>query len=354
MDRLQGVTEENIGLQHLLSAWERVVDLEDLEQICSLLGETASQLYGCPTEIVLATKCDDATFGNPVVATDTDEVLAYVRFRSQENALSKPLDQLFLRLVSWSITHSKLRDASKQRRELMESLGLARRILEESLPTDKLRTDCWEISGRLRPAQHLGGDIFAYSTDSGKLGFLLADAVGHGLDSALLASECRALWRALQSSEDDLCDLVARLSTLLYANTGTERYVAATFGRCYADGRVELVCCGQGPHWIISESGVSSVKDPDLPLGLFPDQEFRIKRLQVEPGQTILLASDGVIDLRNDEDLEFGEERVRDVIAAPRNCPQGLLDSLLGALDLYRGRRPQADDICCLALTRPL
>ncbi len=341
---------EKASLGLLLGAWERVVDLEELEPICELLGSVAEQIYGCPTQIVLADKVDGEPFGNEVFVPGSKDVLAYVCFSSKEYRLVEPLDQLFLRLVSWSITHNRLRQEAEHRKRLVDSLRLARRILEESLPVEKLRSDGWEVSGCLRSADHLGGDIFAYVAERGQVGFLLADAVGHGLDSALLASECRALWSALHSSKRDLSAVAARISRLLYSHTGAERYVAATFGRCFPDGRLEVVCCGQGPHYVTGASEVIRLDEPDMPLGLFPDQTFQVRRLTLKPGQSVLFTSDGMADLRDGQGREFGEERILATLRNLPACPQKIVDGLLQALDLHRGENLPTDDISALAL----
>lgn len=145
--------------------------------------------------------------------------------------------------------------------------------------------------------------------------------------------------------------MAARISRLLYSHTGAERYVAATFGRCFPNGLLEVVCCGQGPHYVAGSSEVIRLDEPDLPLGLFTDQAFHVRRMTLKPGQAVIFTSDGVADLRDSQGREFGEERILATLGSLPACPQKIVDSLLEALDLHQGESLPADDISALALT---
>ncbi|MCW5868583.1 MAG: serine/threonine-protein phosphatase [Candidatus Eremiobacteraeota bacterium] len=340
------------ALELLLRTWEEVLDLEDLAAACRTLEKAGYRLYGAPIEIALADSDSIQRDGIPVLDASGGEVVAYVRFGVGEAPSDRPLDQLFLRLVSWSIVHNRLRQASQQRQELVEALRVARRILEESLPKGKLGFNGWEITGCLRPALHLGGDLYSYTAGQRNVRFLLADAVGHGLDSTLLVSECRALWRASASYDQDFASEISHLSNLLYENTGAERYVAATFGRCHGDGSVDLILCGQSPQFVLRGHRLEKLEEPDLPLGLFPDQEFRVQQVPLEPGQALLLVSDGVLDLRTRAGDTFGEEGVAAVARPPYPCSQRIIHDLLAAIDHFSDVETARDDICALALIR--
>ena len=343
--------KQEAALELLVQTWEEVIDVEDLAQICSALEQAGSRLYG-QVAIELA-EAEGSCQGVPVLAAGGEDVVAYVHFGSAGCASAqRPLDRLFLRLVSWCIVHNRLRRASQQRQELVEALRVARRILEESLPTSKLSYNGWEISGCLRPALHLGGDLYSYTAGERNVRFLLADAVGHGLDSTLLVSECRALWRASAPYDQDFSAEISRLSALLYENTGAERYVAATFGRCHGDGTVDLILCGQSPQFVLRESGLERVKEPDLPLGLFPDQRFQVRNLALNPGEALLLTSDGVLDLRNGAGETFGEAGVRRSLRPPYPCSQKIVQDLLDCLNEFSDLETRRDDICALALVR--
>ena len=340
------------ALELLLQTWEEVVDIDDLASVCQVLEKAGRKLYGGPIAISLADSDPMPPQATPVHDAAGQEVVAYVRFGSSQGPTDRPLDRLLLRLVSWCIVHHRLRLSSEQRQQLVEGVRVARRILEESLPKSKLSYNGWEISGCLRPALHLGGDLYSYTAGERNVRFLLADAVGHGLDSTLLVSECRALWRASASYDQDFACEISRISSLLYENTGAERYVAATFGRCHGDGSVDLILCGQSPQFVLRGQQIQRLEEPDLPLGLFPDQKFRVHHLPLEPGQALLIVSDGVLDLRNRAGETFGEGGVGRATLPPYACSQRIINDLLSAIDRFSDVETARDDICALALVR--
>lgn len=182
--------------------------------------------------------------------------------------------------------------------------------------------------------------------------FLLGDAVGHGLDSTLLVSECRALWRGL-AREGNLELEVTRLSQLLYENTGAERFVAAIMGHCSDDGDIDYVACGQGPVFILRAQEIDVLEDPDPPLGLFPDQQFEVRRVHLEPGDCMFCTTDGVLELEDSQGLGFSPDPLLEALRArPISTAQEIVDGVFRAMDVFCKPETPRDDACALAILR--
>lgn len=339
--------ENGADVQFLLDTWEQVAGLEDLDAILEVLEAAACRQFQGPSRLHL----ESNPAWIPILAAGRTEVVAYLE---TVRPISSPTDQLFCRMAGWAVARSQLVRASREQEEIVQSLRVARHILEESLPESKLNWRDWEISGMLRPALHLGGDLFSYSGRPERLRFLLADAVGHGLDSALLVSECRALWRGLTYEQDFQAE-VSRLSQLLYENTGPERYVAAILGRCGEDGWVEFVACGQGPLFVLRQGEVELLGDPDLPLGLFPDQQFELRKVQLQPGQALFCTTDGMLEWQNADGEMFGSTGVvQAVLNQPLGCSQHIIETVLQAVDAFHTPESARDDACAIALIRKI
>ena len=340
--------QNGAAVQFLLDTWERVARLEDLAAILDELERAASRHFQSPSRFH-AIDCESGSSWIPILAAGRSEVVAFLE---TGRSISSPTDQLFCRMAGWAVARSQLLRVSRGQEEIVQSLRVALRILEESLPESKLSWRDWEISGLLRPALHLGGDLFSYSGRPERLRFLLADAVGHGLDSALLVSECRALWRGL-TYEQDFPAEVSRLSQLLYENTGPERFVAAILGRCGKDGWVEFVACGQGPLFVLRKDQVELLGDPDLPLGLFPDQHFELRKVQLQPGEGLFCTTDGVLEWQNPSGEMFGTTGVIEAIQGQQlGCSQQILETVLQAMDHFHTPESARDDACAIALVR--
>ncbi|MBS2039675.1 serine/threonine-protein phosphatase [bacterium] len=258
-------------------------------------------------------------------------------------------DSLF-KVVSWALERRNFLISAQEHGELIQQLRVGRRILEESLPKPELATDHWHIAARLQPANHLGGDLFAYSVMPGYVRFLLADAVGHGLGSTLLAAECRSLWSAL-AHQPSLQSEAENLSQMLHETTGDTRFVAAHLGRCYNDGRVEYLACGQGPVFLLSQSGgMSTLERTDPPLGIFQDQSFTPPLLQMQSGDRLVVLTDGLLECEV-EGKQFGVEGVcASLSGEPTREPVQLLADLFQAVNMFRNGASLRDDGCALVI----
>ncbi|MFN8610874.1 MAG: PP2C family protein-serine/threonine phosphatase [Vulcanimicrobiota bacterium] len=230
-------------------------------------------------------------------------------------------------------------------------LRVAKLVVEEGLPKGDLCYGAWHISGALQPAYHVGGDCYSYLSNDDIVCFLLLDAVGHGVGSALLAASCRSLWRGVVY-EKDLSLAIQRLNQRVFQDSGTESFVAATMGYAYPDGNVEFVCCGQSPAFYFRNGLVEVLCECDPPLGLFDDWNFEIQRLRMDDGSGLLLLTDGVLEYKTEARGMFGEQRVLEALARPLEGPEQAIKLLLGSLSDFAGGTPPPDDVCCLCLWR--
>jgi len=153
--------------------------------------------------------------------------------------------------------------------------------------------------------------------------------------------------------EPDFEAEVSRLSQLLYENTGPERFVAAVLGRCGEDGWVEFVACGQGPLFVLRKNQVDLLGDPDLPLGLFPDQHFELRKVQLQPGEALFCTTDGVLEWQNGSGEMFGTAGVIEAMEGQLlGCSRGISETVLQAVDTFHTPDLARDDACAIALIR--
>lgn len=339
----------------LLEMWERIMQLDDTAAMLAELESTASQLYGIPCILRLPESpwaIQPGQAASIPIQTSLGAVVAHLTLPLDVDLAELRGAELLCKMVGWAISRGELLGQARECGEMMNDLKFGRRILEESLPASDLTLGEWEMSGFLRPAQHLGGDVYAYSVAAGRPSFLLADAVGHGLGSALLVSECRALWRGL-GFEHDLSSKVARLSRLIYEDTGPERFVAATLGRCNEDGWIDYVACGQGPIFVVRAQGVEVFEDSEPPLGLFPDQCFSARRVHLEPGDCFVCSTDGILEWQDGAGELFGANRVDQALSGMHGrASSEVVASLFSAIDAFGHQESARDDACAVAVMR--
>ncbi len=338
--------------ESLLGLWERISDCREPEALLDMLEAGASELLETNCRLQLACSALGSSGRLSLeISREDGQVLGSLELSSPLRREHGSLASLLLKMLAWALERRGLLRAARERAELLQEMRVGRRVVEEALPEPRLTAHRWELEARLEPVNHLGGDLFAYSLMPGYVRFLLADAVGHGLGSTLLASECRSLWHAL-AGESSLAEVAANLSRMICESTGDTRFVAAHLGRCYADGTIEFVACGQGPGFRLEPAGWRLLEETEPPLGVFFDQSFAVQRLHLASGDMLVLSTDGLVECES-AGRQFGVEGVRTSLERSRACRPGpLLDEVFREVERYQGAGTFRDDRCALAIQR--
>jgi serine phosphatase RsbU (regulator of sigma subunit) len=246
-----------------------------------------------------------------------------------------------------------------ERQRIEHDLDIARRIQQGLLPTAKPELKDYDIAGWSRAADKTGGDYYDWQRlPDGRLLISLADVSGHGIGPALVAAVCRAYARAsVTAHEHDLARIVDRLNELLVDDMPEGRFV--TFAGVLLDPqrhRAHMMSAGHGPLFrCIAAGGKLIESDADgLPLGLISGNEYGpAHEFALEPGDAVLLVTDGLFEWSNAEGDSFGLGRLRAAIRdlAPLSADD-MIQGLYERAREYAGRIPQADDVTIVVVRR--
>jgi phosphoserine phosphatase RsbU/P len=241
-----------------------------------------------------------------------------------------------------------------QQRALESDLGLAARIQRGLLPRSPLRFKGWEASFHYQPASIVSGDYCdLIAAPGGDLYFVLGDVTGKGVAASMLMVHLQAMFRSLIPMGLALAELVAQASRVFCQSTLPTHFATLVCGRAGASGDVEVCNAGHLPPLLISERKVDEIAPTGLPLGAFCDEQFAISRVRLEPGQTILIYTDGLSEARDRAGAMYGIDRLRDLARAHRGLAPGqLIGSCLHDLEVFRQGIPPGDDLTILAIRR--
>lgn len=275
-------------------------------------------------------------------------------------------------LIAWSVAAlvahelrrhvvAGLREADT-RAELAEvngELAIAKQIQQRLMPRGALEVAGYEVAGWNRPANQTGGDYFDWIIlPDGRIAVAIADVTGHGIGPALIMAVCRAYARATIPDEESLSVGLGRLNTLLADDIDDGRFVTCAYAILNPlTGDLQLLSAGHGPTVLRRADGsVESFGGDGPPLGVVSGFAFDQPRaLRLEPGDSLLLVTDGFVEASNRSREMFGEGRVRAFLALNNHLPTDeLLSRLDAAVRAHVGDVPQADDMTAVMIRRSI
>jgi serine phosphatase RsbU (regulator of sigma subunit) len=256
--------------------------------------------------------------------------------------------------------NAALREAEVQRQleSLEHDMKVARSIQQSLLPSTAPQIEGFEIAGWNQPADQTGGDYFDWQhLPSGRVVVALGDVTGHGIGSALLAAVCRAYARANFTMEGELLTAMERVNVELADDMTSGRFVTFVAVVCApGNSRLELFSAGQGPlfTYLCKEDRFDTMGGQAPPLGISPRlmSEPPIK-LELRPGDLLVLATDGFFEWANAQREQFGAERLKEAIRASRHLPpKEIISKMYGAVVEFSGGTKQQDDLTAVIIKR--
>jgi serine phosphatase RsbU (regulator of sigma subunit) len=237
-------------------------------------------------------------------------------------------------------------------------MGVAREIQERLCrPADPGHG--LDLAGASFPAVAVNGDFYdVVRFADGSVGLVIADVCGHGLGAAMVMTQTRALLRAFSETESDPAALMRRLNRMLTADLDDKHYVTLLLVRLDPAGRrLDYANAGHPAAYLLRDGGGDPVKldSTSIPLGILEDLPSEPRSaLPLEPGDTLVLLTDGVLEAAGADDEEFGAERALAVADRLRGEPaSAIVEALCREARAYSHPLPQKDDITVLVCKVP-
>lgn len=235
-----------------------------------------------------------------------------------------------------------------------DELQVARQLQQDLLPASPPKIPGYQAAQACGTANEIGGDYLHFAELPDRRWVLaIGDASGHGMAAGLLMALADATLRTLLELTPEPEQLVARLNRRL-CHTGDRRAFMSLFYGLLdpASGELTAVCAGHPyPVKVSATGGVTELGAGGLPLGIREDLKPASIRARLEPGDLLLLYSDGLPEAVNAAGESFGFERMKS-LAAPGLAPQQVVDRLLAAHRRHLAEEPLTDDWTVMALRR--
>jgi serine phosphatase RsbU (regulator of sigma subunit) len=301
----------------------------------------------------------------PLVSGD-GKAFGVIQLDTQDRTKKFTLDDLKLlagvaNQAAVALENARFHEDQVARERLKRDLELAHQVQRSFLPKELPAVPGYEFFAYYEPAQEVGGDYYGFVPLAGqKLAITVGDVAGKGVPAALLMAKLSSDTRFCLLTEADPARAITTLNNLLYPHTSQmDRFVTlATAVLDFASHTVTLVSGGHPPPLIWQRGGgltEAMPRDvPGVPLGMLEEQEYTAYPVQLQPGDGLLLFTDGVIDAINVRNAAFGYAGVHGAaqLVGGSLSAKPLGERLIRAVTQHAAGRSQHDDITLVCLSR--
>jgi sigma-B regulation protein RsbU (phosphoserine phosphatase) len=252
-------------------------------------------------------------------------------------------------LSSFGYAALKLVFANERRLLAVEhELEIARKIQLSILPRDVPRLPGLRMSATYRPMTAVAGDFYDFViVDQRRVGILVADAAGHGVPAALIASMVKVGTQSVASCAHDPRAVLLGLNRVFSGQAPSPFVSAAYLWLDTGDRTARYAAAGHPPLLRWKRGQLERIDCSGFLLGMVPECDYPVATLTIGPQERFLLYTDGVTEVENAREDAFGDTRLEEVIRESESrTPAELSERLLAEIDLWRPASvPQQDDI---------
>lgn len=294
---------------------------------------------------------------------DGDVCIGVIEFLNPQGRESfQPQDEelmeYFAGLVSSALVRIRAHDAALERAQVQRDLDLAREMQQGLLPTafpTPEKSPGVEIFARLDPAKEVSGDLYDFfEVEPGKICFVVGDVSGKGVAAGLFMAVTRTLIRATAAPGRKPLEILQKVNAQLCSENRASLFVTMILGIVdTATGRMEYGQGGHNPPILIPGDSGDPIYEPSggMPLGVFEDAKFGQRQLDLKPGQTLLVYTDGVTEAMNPKRELFGEERLQEAVRGQgRLSAEQLTQKVAAAVAKFADGAEPSDDITLLVI----
>ena len=281
-------------------------------------------------------------------------------FNKRSNEKFSSNDQKLLSIIasqsSQIIENARLLEEERNLQVLQEEMRVAKQTQINLLPKEFPVINGYQIAARTIPAKEVGGDSYdLIQIDDKHFAFCLGDVSGKGMPAAMLMSNLQATLRSFTKTGNLCKDIIANSNDLLYNSTEPSKFATLFYGILNPESN-EIVFCNAGhnnPFLFSADGNVKELKTGGLILGCLPGSEYEEENVSINRNDIIVIFSDGISEAMNENEEEYGEERLKEFISNHLDeSPDKIIENILSDVRMFVGKAPQWDDMTLLIIKR--
>ena len=252
--------------------------------------------------------------------------------------------------------YDRLADYSRSLEEIIEALNLAQEVQQNLLPQKSPRLESIDIAGRSLYCDETGGDYYDFiKLPDDRLGIVVGDVSGHGVSAALLMASVRGFLRARASLPGSTAEIIDGVNQLISVDTAETGQFMTLFYLVVAaqKKRITWVRAGHDPAILYcpETDRFDELTGAGMALGVSSEWQYEDYSREIQPGQIVLLTTDGIFEAHNAEGKMFGKARFKAIVRQNAALEaEGIRKAVMEAVSSFRGNEPQEDDITLVVL----
>src|SRR6267154_2790076 len=336
--------------QHSAVITEDLAQAEgDLQSAQSVVAQRLRAVVVIPLFSVMRANSQES-----VVNLRRGEFLGVLYMDSRRPAAFSKLDRQILDALAADaasiLDNARLVERERERQRMEQEINIARDIQQALLPRDFREFPHLDVSGCNFPCLAVGGDYFdVFPIAEGRTAFLLADVSGKGLGAAIVTTMLQGALSGMTLGTDP-ARVFNHVNRFLCDHSEVGRYATMFFGILDQEGHLEYINAGHpSPFLIRGGTAEEAFTEGSFPVGLVPEAQYTAVCLKLEPGDTLVLFSDGVTEAVDPDEQMFGIPRLKELLTGQLECPlEQLQKCVLEAVENFARGAHQADDLTLL------
>jgi serine phosphatase RsbU (regulator of sigma subunit) len=254
--------------------------------------------------------------------------------------------------ASVAIENARLYREKLEKARMDQEMRIAAEIQQALLPNPTVSAGFVEAAAASIPCRSIGGDFFDYQEKTGEtFGFTLGDVAGKGPPAALMSALMQGMFATQVQFTDGPAAAVTTMNKALCRRGLESRFVTLMFGVMRADGDLTYTNAGHNPPFIIGPGGVRRLESGGPVVGLLEFAPYDQESVQLVPGDTIIVFSDGVSEALSTSGEEFGDDRLQAIAEASLSATTAdLVDLVVSEVRAFTKGAPQSDDITVMVI----
>jgi phosphoserine phosphatase RsbU/P len=285
--------------------------------------------------------------------TDTEDIVKGFEIGAVDY-VAKPFNahELLARINTHLTIDQLRRNLEEKNEELVRAYKREResavRVQSQLIPSTTPQIAGWDFATSWHPAREVSGDYFDFIQKKDHLAIVIADVSGKGMPAALFMATARSVVREKSMGSLTPAESLTQANALICADAAIGMFITLFYAELDPQtGTLTYVNCGHNPpYWYHAKDGeITPLAPTGKVLGVDESAQCKQQQIQIEPGDLVLLYTDGITEAFNERDFEFGDESL--IAVLDKYChasTERILNEIFSSLEAFVGSAPQSDD----------